>query len=264
MTFGSCGNKTLRPSISPGNVTFTEVPRTAPERFTALVDSTPDWLNVTVPVRVTARHPVSVGLSGRAVMIRDKSILISLRKLGFEVAQIYVTQDSLFAVDKFSKRYMAESLEGVLARCPVNIRDIQNMLLGQPFLPGESPEASKFTFEEQTEKAHWIALPRRQPSNLELGFVFSLNDDSLDALAVQGGESVFIASYSDPVPTPGGAVAASDELTFDSPKVKIGVSFEWSWSEAKWNSPDGVREWTRPSGNYSRIAAAALLKSLNH
>ncbi len=257
-----CGNKTLKPSISPGNVTFTEVKKSAHERFSALVDSTPDWLNLTVPVKLTVQRPVSVSLSGRAVMVRDQSILISLRKLGFEVAQIYVTPDSLYAVDKFSRRYVAESLEGVLAKCPVNLHDIQNLLLGQPFLPGDRPEASKFTFEEKVEKAHWIALPKEQPKNLELGFVFSLNDDSLDALAVQGGESIFIASYADQVPTPGGAVASTGELSLDSEKIKVSVELDWSWGDSKWNDTDGVRQWSRPSGSYSRIAASALLKSL--
>lgn len=252
----------MRPVITPGNLTITPAEMTPAQRMTAVIDSTPEWESAAVPVTLSLEAPARMSLSGRAYMVRDKSIFISLRKLGFEVAQLYVTNDSIFAVDKFNRRYLAESLESVLKKCPVNIHDIQNLLTGRPFTPGETATASKFIFDEATEQASWLAFPTRQPEPAQIGYVFSLEDNSLSAMAVNSPAGTFTAQYADYSPTPGGSLAGNDRLTFSSEKLNVSARWKWDWSQAAWNSPGELRSFSLPARGYTRIAAASLLKSI--
>lgn len=230
-------------------------------RFAAVADDAGKWDVVSVPVNLSVSRPVSISFSGRAYFSRDKSVYISLRKLGFEVARLYVTSDSLYAVDKFNKRYVAESLAGV-TKSGVGIRDLQNLLIGLPFLPGRATNARDFVYSLPESGESWLAIPVEQPRGFQLGFMFSRCDDALTACAIGNQDVTFTAEYSAPVSTDAGKVASVDHLTFASPKLNVEADFKWSWNQARWNSPDDVKGWEKPSSSYKRIDAASLLKAL--
>ena len=100
------------------------------------------WQRLKTPVTLRLYSPKSVSISGNAVMERGKSIMISLRFLGMEIGSLYVTNDSIQIIDKFNKRYVKEPLAQLLAGFPVNISNVQDLLLGRPFLLGsERPVA---------------------------------------------------------------------------------------------------------------------------
>lgn len=251
-----------RQTVSPGNIIITPSKVTPQERMGAVIDSLTEWSSAVVPVSVTLEIPARMSFSGRAYMERDKSVYISLRKLGFEVAQLYVTNDSIFAVDKFNRRYLAESLEEVLERCPVSIRDIQNLLMGQPFIPGGTVSVSGFSYDEVSGQNSWLAFPVRQPSPAQLGYVFSLDDNTLSALAVDSPAGMFTTQYSDFALTPGGLMSGTDRLAFRSEKLNVSAQWKWSWNQAVWNTSSELRSFSLPVRGYTRIAAASLLKSL--
>lgn len=259
--FSGC-RTTLKPTITPGNLTLTEEPSTPKMRFKALNDSTPEYECVSVPVKLQISTPARISFSGKAYIVRDESIFLSLRKFGMEVAQLYVTSDSILAVDKFNKKVVSESLSQFIEQCPVNIHDIQNLLFGQPFLPGEKPDADKFIFEEQTETAQWLAIPSKQYNNLELGFAFSLDDNSLKSLAVKGGSTTFTSRYSYFYPTPGGAVASKCDIDIKNPKMPVEISLMWDWGSASWNNPSDMKKQIPSIAGYKKIPVQTLLKAL--
>ena len=71
-------------------------------------------------------------------MVRDQAIYISLRPmLGIEVGRLLITADSLYAVDKVHKRYIAEKVSMLTSGIPVTVSEVQDMFLGRPFIIGK-------------------------------------------------------------------------------------------------------------------------------
>lgn len=69
---------------------------------------------------------------------RDSAVQFSVMPLlGMEVCRIMLTPDSLYIVDRFHKRYVAESLNAVADIIPsgISFAAVQSLLLAQPFLP---------------------------------------------------------------------------------------------------------------------------------
>ena len=68
---------------------------------------------------------------------RDSTVQFSVVPLlGMEVCRITLTPDSLYIVDRFHKKYMAESLNAVADIIPsgISFAAVQSLLLAQPFL----------------------------------------------------------------------------------------------------------------------------------
>lgn len=66
-------------------------------------------------------------------MLRDSAIWITIEKLGFEIARVFITPDSVFAVDRLNKEYTQTTLAGFLTEYGVHVgfRDLQNALIGK-------------------------------------------------------------------------------------------------------------------------------------
>lgn len=69
-------------------------------------------------MNVSLKLPKRISASGTMTMTRGKDISISMRVLGIEVATLYITGDSVIALDKWHKYYLAESVESLLGGCP--------------------------------------------------------------------------------------------------------------------------------------------------
>ncbi len=92
---------------------------------------TEQWHDVRLPVKVSLKSPMSMSLSGRATMVRDSVINISMRVFGMEVAVAHVNNDSVFFIDKHNKYYFAEPLQSVLGTHKMTVAQMQNLILGQ-------------------------------------------------------------------------------------------------------------------------------------
>ncbi|MBK7476791.1 MAG: DUF4292 domain-containing protein [Haliscomenobacter sp.] len=75
---------------------------------------------------------LAVKASATIRMQKDSAVWVAVRKLGFEVARVLITPDSLFYIDRFNNEFGAYGLD-YLSReyqAPANLTAIQNLLLG--------------------------------------------------------------------------------------------------------------------------------------
>lgn len=89
------------------------------------------WHDLRIPVSLALEKPMAISASGRATMVRDSLVDISLRVFGFEVAAARLTPDSVFIIDKYHKYYMAEPLKQFLGSHDLSLIQVQNILLGR-------------------------------------------------------------------------------------------------------------------------------------
>lgn len=224
-----------------------------------------EWTRVKLPVTVNLRQPKSISLSATATMERGKSITISLRFIGMEVGVLYLTSDSLLAIDKFNKVYVNEPLKPLLGGFPANISNVQDLLLGRPFLLGNentlSSVMNKFEYKANADSDSWILRPKSFPSGMEYEFAFH-PISSLSSLTVKAGKhgpvTVF---FTQAVSTPSGPMAPAVNIETQVGKTAIDASIKWNFQKARWGSDIDVKKPTIPR-NAERIPASKLLKML--
>ncbi len=107
----------------------------------APLGSSGSWRSVSMPVSLDLDKPMSMSASGRATMVRDSLVHISIRFIGMEVAVVRATADSVFLVDKYHKMYFAEPLAALLGESGkgLTLGDIQDMMLGMRDVPAGAP-----------------------------------------------------------------------------------------------------------------------------
>lgn len=89
------------------------------------------WTDIYVPVKLELTEPSRMSISGRATMVRDESIYLSLRMIGMEVATVYIDRDSIFATEKMNKQMLAVGFEDALGK-RMTVGELQELLLGEP------------------------------------------------------------------------------------------------------------------------------------
>ncbi len=239
--------------------------QTPAQRYTALCESYADWQDVTMPVRVSVTSPKSISLSARAAMKRDKWISISVRMLGFEVASLFVDNDSVHVIDRYHKAYLSESIAKAFGSAGVSVADIQDLLLGRGFVTGDAggtftlPLATAVEFAPSTEGL--MILPALQPKDFEYGFIMAADANRIAAASVNiKDKHAGVITYTDPIETrQAGCFAGESSIELMHGK-KMAASLKWNFSSAKWNTGE-ERSWKRPSG-YSRIDATAIISKL--
>lgn len=108
------------------------------------------WADVQMPVTATMIDAQGKGqsLSGRLTMVRDSAIEISLRAMGVEAALAYIDKDTVVVADKYHKQFLAEPYCSVFGASGLSLSNLQDALLGAPFLPEEMPWAWKAQVED--------------------------------------------------------------------------------------------------------------------
>ncbi len=233
-------------------------------------DMAGQWQAVSMPVKLSLLTPVSGSLSGRATMIRDKQLYISLRMLGIEVAYIYADSDSVYAVDKFHRYYFADETKSLTYKYGVTLANIQDLLTGRPFLLGgasiskgniESFEPHDVIYEQQTV----TLLEPKNPAPLKSVYVATTADDGLPttiSYAVEVTDSCdLICYYETPIRTPYGTIPSEATVSVSTPNISSSMRITWSVTQAKWNDKASSISFRTPKG-YTRIAAEQLLSML--
>lgn len=245
----------------PADVTL----QTPQQRFDALCASYGDWMDVSLPVKLSMRSPKSISLSAKAVMKRGSWISVSVRMLGFEVASVWVDNDSVHAIDRYHKAYLSESVSRLFGSAGVTVSDIQDILLGRGFLTGTG--GGTFTPSQQRQVSlqataeGLMVLPVSQPSGFEYGFILPPAANCIGAATVSVGDKYSaVITYDDYIKTThSGDFAGVVDIDMVKGK-KLAATLTWSFSSAKWNT--GVdQKWKRPSG-YSRMTADKILNAL--
>jgi len=238
--------------------------QTPQQRYEQLCASYHDWQDVSMPVKISLTSPKSVRFSARATMKRNRWVHFSVRLLGFELASVWIDNDSVHAIDKYHKRYLSESISKIFAGADFTIGDVQNLLLGRGFIAGKNGG----TFTQPMEPSlsltpsddGLIILPTEQNTAFEYGFLLYPDANQLLAASVSVGDThAGVATYTGFTPTVAGSFAASADLSIVKGR-KASANVEWNLSAAKWNTGEN-RTWQSPKG-YKRIDAAGLLKSL--
>lgn len=229
----------------------------------ALAETYTDWETFYAPFSFRATHPMSLSVSGRATMVRDSYINLSLRMLGFEVATIYVDSDSAFVADKYHKLLVVESLDRITARTGLTVGDIQDILMGRAFYPGRgtlcSIEFPESMFSPSTDGDYTVLTPRRIPSGAS--WFFTIDEyPALRSITVEpDGYSPFVAEYADICLSFPGALASEVTVTGNVAGKEIEALCQWNLDKARWNEP--VTEPSLGFKGYRRLSASEFIKA---
>ncbi|MBD5255802.1 MAG: DUF4292 domain-containing protein [Barnesiella sp.] len=234
-------------------------------QLSAVIGSYGSWQRLRVPVTVEINRPKNISISGTAIMERDKSVMIMLKYFGFEVGSLYLTSDSVTVIDKIHKSYAKESIRSFLSGFNVSVANVQDILLGRLFVPGQ-PTASVSAFDkaekERVSADEWILIPRGALKGVDYGFRFS-PADLLSALICQSGANPPVTCvYDTPVSTPAGPMSAEISVSYERGKSVIDASLQWNLSKAKWNGDVDLRV---PSigKDYKRISSSDISKIIS-
>lgn len=235
----------------------TETGLTATQRYSQTMAGYGEWKNLKLPVSIKSKQ-LGVGLSGQAWMSRGNEIYMSLRFMGMiEVAVLSVKGDSVVAIDKYHKIYVAERISNFMHGLPFNIEDLQNLLLGRPFVLGQGvPQA---TGPKPALKAAvnggWTMTPAPVDGKFEYRFDFDGSDRLASARLSRDLVELFAANYTSPATTPFGPFSA--EVALHSSSVKpMELTVKWSFGKADWSKRD-IPEVSVPS-NCRRVTGRSL------
>lgn len=237
--------------------------------YAALSSAYLPWSDVKIPVNIKISSPASLSIGGTATLTANRSIGISLRMLGFEVASVMIDNDSIFATYKMQKRYVAESIPELLRGFPATVGNLQSLLLGHIFYPGADfigeTDASMFEFDSANDPdlpSAMLMKPRVDLNGAECVFVSDGETvPALLAFMAIAGRNQASAIYSQPVTTPAGPISPTCEINGTASGKTISARITFDLGKAKWNTGAAPR---RPNTQgYRRISAASLLKSIS-
>lgn len=237
----------------------------AKAKLNTILSSYNDWERLRMPITIRLKSPQSASISGTAIFERDKSLFISLRFLGFEIANIYATNDSIFVVDKYNKQYAAEGIHQFMGNTPINITNVQNLLFGRVFLLGESStnfkQFGKADF-DVTSGSSWMLVPEKQPEGAEYGFAFHPADILQGTIIKSANHEPVTIAYGTPFYTSCGPIATSVSVTYNTGKKLLDAEINWNPEKAAWDNSVELRQ-PSISSKYRRITAEQIALMLS-
>lgn len=235
--------------------------QTLTELFNNLEGSYSQWESVKMPVNLNLVSPKSMSISGTLTMERDKALNLSLRFLGMEVAAVTVTQDSIYAVYKLEKLYFAESISDLLGGFPATVGNVQDLLLGRPFMLGEN-SLSLSRCSLSGNGATWTITPDRYPAGMSYDFTVDTPTGNVELLTVNlPSRTPITADYSDFAVSATGPLAGMTAISARSGNTRFAAEITLNTRKAEWGNST-VKAWTAPKG-YKRALAADILKKLS-
>ena len=231
--------------------------------FNQVITDYKDWNDVVVPIKLSLIEPKQLSVGGRVTMQKDQSIYISIRVLGFEAANVYVNNDSIYASYKLDKIYIAEDLRKVLGSFPATISDLQSMLIGRAFVLGKGAidMSMHSDFLLSIDNDYWQITPN-SIGDIGYKFLYKCIDNAITTLEVDvAKENLANCIYGSSVSTPIGNVPNSATISTQVKNIPLCAKIAWELNNAKWNS-GATHKWKTPKG-YRRIDVANLLKNTN-
>lgn len=234
-----------------------------PARYVALANSWKPWNTLEVSAKVQISSPVKLNGAGKVYMKRGEWISVSVRMLGFEVATLWIDNDTIVAVDKYHKKYLAESTASLFGTAGVTVADMQDLLLGRAFLNGKgtatSADLNRFDLREADNG--WYLLPKSQPEKFTYGFLVSLTANELRGAAIDvDGYGSVAANYADYFESRTSGWFAQTVSVENSRGKKVAATLRWDMNGAKFNQT--VNKSRNIPEGYERIPASALASLL--
>ena len=227
--------------------------------YDAVIATLGDWQTLQTGGNIKLNAGSSFSSSIQMRMVRDQAIYISLRPvLGIEVGRLLITADSLYAVDKVHKRYIAEKVSILTSGIPLTVSDVQDIFLGRPFIIGKGTmnEGVKAGITVTREGNMVLLTPSEQYKGYGYTFTFDKNNriTSLDIVPVSSGTAAFQVKYSDVKGTTAGNIAhgINANATVDNKKMALSLTYK----DIDWNG--NVKIDRSIPGGYSRMSARDL------
>lgn len=98
----------------------------------------PEWFDSRLRIDY-ADNDMSVSATATIRMKKDSLLWLSVKKLGFEIARVQVTRDSVYVVDRFNKEYTVEGLAYLAESYGLpagSLMELQDFILGNPVFLG--------------------------------------------------------------------------------------------------------------------------------
>lgn len=260
MLMTACGTVKKANTNMPTGQTTTSPTTTQPtDPADDILATLGDWHTMQTSGNIKLSAGSSFSSSIQVRMVRDQAIYISLRPvLGIEVGKLIITADSLYAVDKVHKRYIAEKVSILTSGIPVTVSDVQDIFLGRPFIIGQG------TLNEQlkpalnvSRKGNTVVLaPQEKYKGYGYAFTFDKNNriTSLDIVPTSSTAAGYQVKYSDVHNTRAGNIAHAIDVNATVEKKQ--VSFSLNYKNIDWNGKVNID--TTVSKNYKRMSARDL------
>lgn len=236
---------------------------TPAERVSELVGSYSNvngWTGLSVPVTFNVRSPKSISISGRMVMVRNSSISISLRMLGFEVAGLYADLDSIIVYEKLNKSMVIEPMDRLTALTGLTLTDLQDMLTARICYPGTRLDASNVTRLFETNAADGSITLTPRDGRLWSYVLTDTRHPELRLAAVSSSRVRMSCTYSAPSNNSIGTMVPRLTVDASAGKTHLDADINISLSSLK---VDSEAKSSRPSvKGYKRINLAHLIKAL--
>ena len=255
----SCGtiNKAKANDNTPAGQTTTSVTTVDPAN--SIISTLGDWQTLQTGGNIKLNAGSSFSSSVQVRMVRDEAIYISLRPvLGIEVGKLLITADSLYAVDKVHKRYIAEKVSILTSGIPVTVSDVQDIFLGRPFIIGQG------TFNEPLKSVVTVTRDGNTttltPNEHYKGYGYAFTFDkathitSLDIVPTGSTTATYQVKYSDVRSTSAGNIAHDINVDATVDKKKMALLLEYK--NIDWNKDVKIDRGI--PGGYQRMSAKDL------
>lgn len=266
----ACGSSKKQVRPDSGAEKVVEMP--VGEAYRAITESYGEWKSVSMPVKFELVHPKSMSVSGRITMVYGKALSMSLRFFGIEVAQLYADNDSLIVLSKMKNVAYTESIRQLTSRFGITLADLQSLLLGQMFVPGQgradSGDVGKFRLEAAADQG-WAAWLKKTSANTKMVFVNNYPD--IDSRVPAATTSFIIglsdddyagARYDDFTETRAGLIAGITDVEANIGTKEVEVRLVYQPGKARWDEDLALSAPKIPSG-INRVSTETLLKIIS-
>lgn len=260
----ACGTFKKTTNI-PDTTSTTSTTPTITDPLEAVIATLGDWQTLQTGGNINLSAGSSFSSSIQMRMVRDQAIYISLRPvLGIEVGKLIITADSLYAVDKVHKRYLAEKVSILTSGIPLTVSDVQDIFLGRPCIIGKGTlnDVNKAEMTVSTEGNSVVLVPSESYKGYGYAFTFDKKNriTSLDIVPAGSTTAAYQVKYSDVRNTTAGNVAHSINANATLEKKKM--SFSLTYKNIDWNEKVKI-DMGIPDG-YKRMSARDLLSMFSN
>lgn len=254
----ACG--TVKKGATPGGTTTASTTTvTTGDPRDAVIAKLGDWQTMQTGGNIKLNAGSSFSSSIQVRMVKDQAIYISLRPmLGIEAGRLIITADSLYAVDKIHKRYIAEKVSILTSGIPVTVSEVQDMFLGRPFIIGKGTvdNETKSGLNVTREGNTVVLSPDEQYKGYGYAFTFDKNGriTSLDIVPTGGKTAAYQVKYDDVRGTSAGNVAHG--ININATVERKAMSLALNYKDIDWNGK--VKIDASIPQNYKRMSARDL------
>lgn len=265
MAMTACGTMKKAASIPNTSTDNNTTTVTTTDPVDAVIANLGNWNALQCGGNISIKASSNFSSAIQVRMLRDDAIYISLRPmLGIEVGKLVITGDSLIAVDKIHKRYVAEKVSLLTAGIPVTVSDVQDIFLGRPFIIGKGTlnEGLKTQVTSTPEGSGTLITPNEGYRGYNYSFKFDHKQRilSLDIVPQGSTTAAYQVNYSDVKATAAGNVAHGIDVNATIEKKKL--NFSMSYKNIDWNGNVKIERGI-PNG-YTRMKASDLFSIFSH